>query len=184
MHLFASEAVQSQPTLLTTALSSISEDAMTDLVTVPLPWFVVGPAMGLIVAALYLVTNKHLGISGAYVQVVDHVRGRPIETWRLWFLGGTFLGAALVSLLAGYPQTGLAYGALGDYLSLPQLVAVLFGGGLLIGFGARWAGACTSGHGLTGCSTRSRGSMAATAIFMVTAVAVTFLLHWLTGGAL
>lgn len=155
-----------------------------DFIPVPLPWFVTGPVMGLIVAGMYLVTNKHLGVSGAYVQVVDHVRGRPIETWRLWFLGGTVLGALLISLLSGYPQVGTTYGVLGAYLSLPLLVAVLFGGGLLIGFGARWAGACTSGHGLTGCSTRSPGSMVATAVFMVTAVAVSFFLHWLTGGAI
>jgi uncharacterized membrane protein YedE/YeeE len=157
---------------------------MADLIAVPLPWYVVGPLMGLIVAGFYLVTNNHLGISGAYVQVIDHVRGRPVEVWRLWFLGGTFAGAALVSLLAGYPQTGLGYGALGEHLSVPQLTATLFGGSVLIGFGARWAGACTSGHGLTGCSTRSRGSMVATATFMVTAIGATFLLHALTGGAL
>lgn len=157
---------------------------MTDVVSVPLPWYVVGPMMGLIVAGLYLVTNSHLGVSGAYVQVVDYVQGRPIETWRLWFLGGTFAGAAVVSMVAGYPQTGLEYGSLGVYLSLPQLTVALFTGGMLIGFGARWAGACTSGHGITGCSTRSRGSMVAVSTFVITAVAVTFLLHWLTGGAL
>lgn len=157
---------------------------MHHIFSVPLPWYVVGPLMGLIVAGLYLVTNSHLGISGAYVQVVDFARGRSIEGWRLWFLGGTFAGAALVSLLAGYPQAGLGYGALGDLLSLPQLIVVLFVGGLLIGFGARWAGACTSGHGLTGCATRSQGSMVAIATFLLTAIATTFLLHWLTGGAL
>ncbi len=157
---------------------------MVDLVSVPLPWCVVGPLMGLIVAGLYMVTNNHLGISGAYVQVVDVVRGRPIETWRLWFLGGTAAGAGLVSVLAGYPQTGLAYGALGASLSLPQLTATLFGGGILIGFGARWAGACTSGHGLTGCATRSPGSMVAVATFMVSAIAFTFLVRFLTGGVL
>jgi uncharacterized protein len=157
---------------------------MIDLVSVPLPWYVVGPLMGLIVAGLYMVTNKHLGISGAYVQVVDFARGRPIETWRLWFLAGTAAGAGVVSMLAGYPQTGLGYGTLGAYLSLPLLAVTLFGGGILIGFGARWAGACTSGHGLTGCATRSRGSMAAVATFMVTAIACTFLLRFLTGGEL
>ena len=157
---------------------------MPDLLPIPLPWYVAGPLMGLIVAGFYAVTNKHLGISGAYVQVVDRARGRPIEVWRLWFLGGTFLGAALVALTSGYPQTGLAYGALGEYVSLPALVVVLFAGALLIGFGARWAGACTSGHGLTGCATRSPGSMVAVVTFVVTAVVVTRILHWLTGGAL
>jgi uncharacterized protein len=157
---------------------------MLDVLPVPLPWYVVGPLLGLIVAGFYAVTNKHLGISGAYVQVVDYARGRSIEVWRLWLLGGTFTGAAVVAMLAGHPQTGLGYGELGEHLGLPALVATLFGGGILIGFGARWAGACTSGHGLTGCATRSRGSMVAVCTFVITAIAVTFLIHALTGGEL
>lgn len=157
---------------------------MDGAISVPLPWYIVGPVMGLIVAGLYAVTNKHLGISGAYVQMVDRIRGRAIETWRLWFLGGTILGAAAVALLAGNPQAGLGYGALGEALPLPALVVVLLGGGMLIGFGARWAGGCTSGHGLTGCSTGSRGSMVAVCTFVATAVIVTLLLHAATGGAI
>lgn len=140
--------------------------------------------MGLTVAGLYALTNLHLGISGAYVQVVDFARRRPIEAWRLWFLGGTFVGAALVALPAGSPQSGWRYGALGEYLSPPLLVVTLFVGGVLVGFGARWAGACTSGHGLTGCATRSSGSLVAVMTFIVAAVAVTLLIHALTGGAL
>ncbi len=157
---------------------------MSHPLTIPIPWFIAGPLMGLIVAGLYATANKHLGVSGAYVQIIDRARQRPIETWRLWFLGGTFAGAAIAALLGGSPQFGLGYGALGEQLSLPALVATLFIGGILIGFGARWAGGCTSGHGLTGCSTRSAGSAVAVAIFMVTAVAMSFLIHWLTGGAL
>lgn len=157
---------------------------MDGALSLPLPWYVVGPLMGLIVAGLYAVTNRHLGISGAYVQFVDGARGRPIESWRLWFLGGTILGAAFVALLGGNPQVGLGYGALGEYASLPALIATLLLGGALTGYGARWAGACTSGHGLTGCATRSPGSVVAVCAFVVTAVVVTFLLHLLTRGAL
>ena len=157
---------------------------MLDVLTIPVPWYLTGPLMGLTVAGLYATTNKHLGVSGAYVQAIDWTRGRPVETWRLWFLAGTVAGAALVAMLGGSPQFGLGYGRLGELLSLPALAGVLFLGGILIGFGARWAGACTSGHGLTGCSTRSPGSMVAVTTFMVTAVCVTLLLHVLTGGKL
>jgi uncharacterized membrane protein YedE/YeeE len=150
----------------------------------PLPWYVIGPLMGLTVVGLYAATNLHLGISGAYVQFVDRARGRPIERWRFWFLGGTAVGAGLVAALAGSPQLGLGYGRLGDLLSLPELAIVLFLGGVLIGAGARWAGACTSGHGITGCSTRSPGSMVAVVTFVASAVLFTLLLHQLTGGAL
>lgn len=157
---------------------------MLDVLPIPVPWYVIGPAMGLTVAGLYAVSNKHLGVSGAYVQAVDWARGRPVDSWRLWFLAGTVAGAALVAMLGGSPQFGLGYGRLGELLSLPALVGVLFIGGILIGFGSRWAGACTSGHGLAGCATRSPGSMVAIATFMVSAIAVTMLLHVMTGGEL
>jgi len=63
------------------------------------------------------------------------------------------------------------------------LVLILLASGLLIGYGARWMGGCTSGHGLCGVSALAVGSVVATATFFSTAVATTFLLHWLTGGA-
>ncbi len=98
---------------------------MFDVLPVPLPRYVVGPLMGLLVAGLYAVTNNHLGISGAYVQFVDRSRGCSTETWRLWFLGGTIAGAAMVAFLGGNPQAGPGYGALGEYLPMPALIAVL-----------------------------------------------------------
>ena len=94
------------------------------------------------------------------------------------------LGAVLVALLTGSEQTGLEHGALGEYVSLPALIAILFTGGMLMGYGARVGGGCTSGHGITGCAIRSRGSFLATGTFMVTAVGLTLIIHWLTSGAL
>ena len=157
---------------------------MFDLLPVPLPWYLVGPLMGLCVAGLYAVTNRHLGISGAYAETFALVRGRARGTWQICFVGGTFAGAAVVAILGRSPQAGWKYGALGDQLSPLALTLVLLAGGALIGFGARLAGGCTSGHGITGCSTRSPGSFVAVGTFVVTAVAVTFLLHWATGGDL
>ena len=152
--------------------------------TVPIPWYIVGPMMGLSVAGLYAVANLHLGVTGAYVQFVDRARGRPVQVWRLWFLAGLLIGALAVALLSSSPQFGLSYGLLGRLLPLELLVPVLFVGGVCIGFGARWCGACTSGHALSGCSVRSPGSFVASMTFFATAVAFTFLLHALSGGRL
>jgi uncharacterized protein len=52
----------------------------------------------------------------------------------------------------------------------------LLGGGFLVGFGTRMAGGCTSGHGLSGCSTFQRGSLIATAVFFLAGVVVSLLL--------
>jgi uncharacterized membrane protein YedE/YeeE len=56
-------------------------------------------------------------------------------------------------------------------------VLVLFGGGLLVGFGTRLSGGCTSGHGLSGCGRLQPASLIATAVFFGVAIGVSFLLE-------
>jgi uncharacterized protein len=56
------------------------------------------------------------------------------------------------------------------------MVCVLFVGGVLVGFGTRLAGGCSSGHGLSGCGRLRPVSIVATAVFFGTAVLVSFLL--------
>lgn len=157
---------------------------MLHLLPDPLPWYVVGPLFGLCVVALYALTNRHLGVSGSYVQFLDAARGRAIEGWRLWFLAGLLAGGVVASVLGTDHQSGWSYGRLGQLLPLSALIPLLFAGSIFLGFGARWAGACTSGHGISGSSTRSIGSMVAVGMFMVTAVSFTFAIHALTGGRL
>ncbi|MFF9497966.1 YeeE/YedE family protein [Streptomyces flaveolus] len=56
------------------------------------------------------------------------------------------------------------------------MIGLLFVGGVLVGFGTRLAGGCSSGHGLNGCGRLRPVSIVATAVFFGTAVAVSFLL--------
>jgi uncharacterized membrane protein YedE/YeeE len=106
------------------------------------------------------------------------------ELWRLWFFIGLIAGALLAAFLSGGPRLNTGYGALGALVPFAVLVPLLFIGGLLSGFGARWAGGCTSGHGISGTSSLSPASIVATMTFVATAVAVTFAIHVLTGGDL
>lgn len=152
-----------------------------------LPWFVVGPGLGLLVVGLYALANKPLGATGAYLQTMSLVvRRQSSEPWRVAYFGGLFLGAVLPTfLIRGTSfQPDLGYGALGDAVPVAGLIGILLGAGFLMGYGARWMGGCTSGHGLCGVSEVAVGSVLATATFFSTAVATTFLLHWLTGGAI
>ncbi len=158
---------------------------MIELLPDRVPWYVVGPLMGLVVAAFYAIANRPLGASGAYVQVATFVRDRRrAETWRVWYFVGLAVGALLAALLRGGPSLNLMYGSLGRLVPLGALIPLLFLGGVLMGYGARWAGGCTSGHGLCGTSVRSPGSFVATITFMITAIAVTALLNILAGGLL
>ena len=49
--------------------------------------------------------------------------------------------------------------------------------GLLVGFGTRLGGGCTSGHGVCGVGMGAKDSIAATLIFMAAGMATVFLYH-------
>lgn len=147
-----------------------------------LPWWLAGPGIGLCVVALYALANVKLGVSGGWLQLVYAVQRRPLsEPWRLSFLVGMTGGALLAGAIGARRVSG--YGALAEHLSGPALTVVLVLCGLAIGYGARWAGGCTSGHGIAGCSSGSPESFAATGTFFAVAIAVTFAVHLATGGA-
>ncbi len=155
-----------------------------DLLPERLAWYIAGPLMGLCVVALYALANKPLGATTAYSETISFIRRRPFDSWRVWLFAGFFGGAVLAAVLRGGFSPNLDYGALGDKVPLALLVPILLGAGVIMGYGARWAGGCTSGHGLRGCASLSPASLAATGTFMATAVAVTAVLHFATGGSL
>ena len=82
--------------------------------------------------------------------VTGSPEGRGLRSWRTLLLVGIVLGALAYSLLAGAPDASTAYSWLDGHLSTAGELVVLFAAGIAIGVGARTAGGCTSGHGLTG----------------------------------
>lgn len=153
---------------------------MIDALATRAPWYVVGAALGLVVVGVLLTINQRLGAVGGYTDVVDRLSGRSRALgWRAWFLFGIVGGSGLFVLLGGSTQAAPGYGwltrALGDDWAL-LAAPILFGAGMLIGYGAKTAGGCTSGNGLCGSSLGSPASLAATATFMVTAVVTTLAL--------
>lgn len=110
------------------------------------------------------------------------------EVWNFFFVGGIFAGAIiatqllanpnpvevnprLAAELAGYgitDNTNLLPGELFSWKSLLSLrgLVMLIGGGFLVGFGARYAGGCTSGHAIMGLSDLQWPSLVATIMFM------------------
>ena len=81
--------------------------------------------MGLLVVALYALGNKHLGVSGGYVQVMTWVRRpRMAEMWQVWFIAGLILGWLVLVLTDSSSQLGLVIFLYG----VPNLAFVLFGG--------------------------------------------------------
>jgi hypothetical protein len=90
-----------------------------------------------------------------------------------------FLGGWLAAVTAGRFDLRLDMGdGFRDLVtdSPPHMIGVLFVGGVLVGFGTRLAGGCSSGHGLHGCGRLHPDSLVATAVFFGAAVVVSFLL--------
>ncbi|MBV9465514.1 MAG: YeeE/YedE family protein [Solirubrobacterales bacterium] len=147
-----------------------------------LAWYVAGPLMGLCVVACRALFNGRLGITGGYSELVGRLRERRIGfDWRGWFLIGVLLGGGLFALASGGPDFH-GYGWLTASLhgSERLLIApILLLSGVLIGFGAKLAGGCTSGNGLSATAMRSPAGIAATATFFATAIAISFITRWL-----
>lgn len=105
---------------------------------------------------------------------------RP-HIWNLVFALGAILGGALMVLTGAKERViaissgtvehltdlGVSYnaGLMPDSLfgaqafTNPWAWALWIIGGFLVGFGARWANGCTSGHGISGLSTLQKGSL-------------------------
>ena len=135
------------------------------------PWFVTGPLIGLCVIGLLALINRRLGVVGGFSAVVERATGRTGSLgWRGAFLLGVVGGGLLFALLSGGFGRGGGYGWLSRELDGALVGPVLIGAGVLIGFGAKTAGGCTSGNGLSGTSLGSPAAFAAFATFMATAV--------------
>jgi uncharacterized protein len=142
-----------------------------------LPWWIAGPALGLVIVSLLALGNKRFGVVGGITDLVQgSAEGRGLRSWRSLLVVGMVLGGAAYALLAGAPDAGSGYSWLDRHLTAGGEVVLLFAGGVLIGLGARTAGGCTSGHGLTGSALASRASIVSMMAILSTAIATTFAL--------
>jgi uncharacterized membrane protein YedE/YeeE len=142
-----------------------------------LAWWIAGPILGLVIVSFLGLANKRFGVVGGVTDLVHgSSEGKGLGSWRALLVLAIVLGGAAYALLAGAPDAGSSYSWLDGHLSVGGEVAVLFGAGLAIGIGARTAGGCTSGHGLTGSALLSPASVVSMMTIMATAIATTFAL--------
>jgi uncharacterized membrane protein YedE/YeeE len=142
-----------------------------------LAWWIAGPILGLVIVGFLGLANKRFGVVGGVTDLVEgSAEGRGLRSWRTLLVLGIVIGGAAYALLAGAPDAGTGYSWLDAHLSLGSEVALLFGAGLAIGVGARTAGGCTSGHGLTGSALLSPASIFSMMTIMATAISTTFAL--------
>ncbi|MCI0411299.1 YeeE/YedE family protein [bacterium] len=120
------------------------------------------------------------------------------ESWNLFFAAGIVIGGFLsgyllrspdpvaisaktvqdLQALGIEPQTGLLPHEIFNWHSLVTFPGLIFivAGGFLVGFGTRYAGGCTSGHGIMGLSSFQLPSLIALLSFFAGGIAATYLL--------
>ncbi len=136
----------------------------------PLTAAIGGALIGFSSVLLMLFTGRIAGISGIFSGLLN--LSSEDKSWRVAFIAGLIL-APLIA------------GAIGYGMATPKLPAswvIISVAGVLVGFGTRLGGGCTSGHGICGISRLSTRSIVATVVFMTTAVITVAVTHHVLGG--
>ncbi|MGD8566294.1 MAG: YeeE/YedE thiosulfate transporter family protein [Candidatus Bathyarchaeota archaeon] len=142
------------------------------------PYLVGGVLVGLGVGLIYLVTGLHATQSSLLTTTLSWFSKRigfqqeknvKERSWRVTLALGLVIGALLHTLTLS--PTG--------FWSTSVQLWRLSLGGLLVGFGTRLSGGCTSGHGISGVASLSRTSIVAVIVFMGVAIVMAHLVQLL-----
>ena len=156
----------------------------------PWPWYVAGPIIGLFVPVLLLIGNKPLGGTSSLRAICaglvpKRTKGgffdydwKRVGAWNVALMLGIAAGAFVASRVlppphgtsALVPATLFSWSAL---LTARGAICVI-AGGFLAGFGATYAGGCTSGHGITGLAALQLPSLIAVIAIFIAGIATTF----------
>jgi uncharacterized membrane protein YedE/YeeE len=174
---------------------------MLDLLFAP-RWspYLAGAGIGVLMTLAFLLSNRPIGCSTAFLKArgmlgrlwarerVDaneyYRKFAPTVDWQFMIVPGVVIGAFVAAWTSGVFQVELMpvywTARIGDSFPLRWVVALA--GGLLLGFGSRWAGGCTSGHGIGGNLQLSIASMLASAGFFIGGILVSLALFGIPWG--
>lgn len=157
--------------------------------------YLVGALIGLLSMATFYFSDKPLSVSTAYARLAGLVgnlfsqghterlkffqESKPKIEWGVMLVVGMLVGAFIAAATGG-ELTGAWVPTLWEQRFGPDVglrLAVAFGGGAITAYGARLAGGCTSGHGISGALQLSVSSWVALVCFFVAAVATAHLLY-------
>lgn len=170
------------------------------LETVRWPPYLVGAGIGVLVLLSFILVNRPIGCSTAYTRTSGLLerlfRGEKVEQkayykkfvpklgWEMMLMVGIIIGAFISSYASG------AF----SYEMVPEIWSTAFAssvylraagallGGFLIGFGARMANGCTSGHGISGTMQLAVSSWIAFICFFVGGSLTALFMYSLLGG--
>lgn len=152
--------------------------------------YLVGAAIGVLSWLTFYFSDKPIGASSFYAQVAGffgkliarrhtaslaYFKDNPPRVgWEFVFVVSAIVGGAIAAVTGGefanewLPTMWKA--RFGDSIALRAVIA--FGGGILMAFGARLAGGCTSGHGISGTLQLNVASWITVVCFFIGGIAV------------
>lgn len=154
--------------------------------------YVVGACIGVLSWLTFYFSDKPIGASSFYATVAGFIgklfAKRRIESLAYFKENPPRVGWEFVFVLMAIVGGGVAAVTGGEFMnewippmwedrfggSLALRASIAFGGGILMAFGARLAGGCTSGHGISGTMQLNAGSWIAVICFFVGGIVVAF----------
>lgn len=161
--------------------------------------YIAGAGIGILSCLALVLAGRPLGCSTAFVKargMIGRVVSRektdnmeyyrdivPQVDWAFMIIPGIIIGAFLSSFLSGTFHPVWVPALWESVFGTNAIIRILaaLAGGVLLGFGARWAGGCTSGHGISGSIQLSLASMITAACFFAGGIAVALLLYRVIG---
>lgn len=137
----------------------------------PLASLAGGVLIGFAAILLMAAVGRIAGVSGYVSRLLPPYTDGEFSQ-RLAFVAGLILAPFTVLAATGQLPTH----------ELDASLPVVLIGGLLVGFGSVIGNGCTSGHGVCGIARLSKRSLAATAVFMTTAIATVYVARHVVGG--
>jgi uncharacterized membrane protein YedE/YeeE len=160
--------------------------------------YLAGGLSGLVIIVSVLWTGKFFGASTSFVrsagmlgkvfdtervtQLASFLRYLPQVDWQLMFVIGIFVGSLIAALWSGsFKWQGVPDMWAEQFGTNPvKRGVVAFLGGIIAMFGARLAGGCPSGHGLSGIIQLAVSGLIAMVFFFIGGIIMTQVLY--TGG--
>ena len=133
----------------------------------PVPALAGGVLIGLASVWLLADNGRIAGVSGILHGLVGAMSAQSPgdRLWRAAFVAGL--------IVAGFVWKAFVPGTPAAAVTLPYLVLA----GILVGFGTRVGGGCTSGHGVCGLGRFSLRSLVAVVVFMLAGMAATYIVR-------
>jgi len=162
--------------------------------------YVVGAGIGVLSWFTFLLLDKPIGCSTAFartsgmiekvfrgskVDEKEYYRKFPAEIdWEWMLVAGVFIGSFLSAAASGgfaIEWTPARWVAAFGITPVARW-GVALAGGFLMGLGARWAGGCTSGHGISGVLQMAVSSWLAAISFFAGGIAAAMLIFRVIAG--